>query len=422
MSERRANRMRILCLFHRTPWPPDKGDKLRAWHLLRALAARHALDVGWFVDDPRDRGAEGVVAPMARAHAAIPLARPAALIRGASALAAGGALSVAWYRHPAMRRFVAESLTRGVDAIYAFSAPMAQYALPGGMAVQGTAPPLVADFVDVDSLKWRDYARRRCASPLAPLHALEASRLAAFEGRAARRAGAVLFVSEAEAARFRERHPDLPAGRVAVVENGVDAAFFDPTRVRPAGIGRGPLVVFTGRMDYPPNVDAVRWFVERVWPDLHAARPDLRFAIVGAAPTRTVRRLRCRPGVFVTGRVDDVRPWLARADLAVVPLRIARGVQNKLLEAMAMARPVVASPPAVEGLDARPGEHLLVADDRAGWAHAVLSLLADPARRRRIGTAARAWVVERHDWDAAGRRLLETLAATAGRRAGERGE
>lgn len=413
--------MRIFCLFHRTPWPPDKGDKLRAWHLLCALASRHELDVGWFVDDPADRAAESIIAPLARAHAAIPLKRLPALLRGASSLASGGSLSVAWFRHRGMHRFVTEALMRGIDGAYVFSGPMAQYPIFASVGSPSRTLPFVTDFVDVDSLKWRDYAAHRRLSALSSLYACEGRRLAAFEGMSAQAAQAALFVSEAEAERFRAFHPDLPAGRVKVVENGVDADTLDPAVARPVAVGDGPLVVFTGRMDYPPNIDAVRWFVDHPWPALHAACPDLRFAIVGAAPTPTVRRLARRAGIIVTGRVADVRPWLARADIAIAPLRIARGVQNKLLEAMAMARPVVASPAALEGIDALPGEHLLCARSADEWIATIRGLLESPEKGKRMGEGARTRVKERYSWDAAGNRLLEIVeTAFAGNREGRR--
>src|SRR3546814_1547373 len=186
--------------------------------------------------------------------------------------------------------------------------------------------------------------------------------LAAYEADVARHVDASLFVSEAEAALFRGQS-GLGADKVRAVGNGIDTAWFDPALLLDrVGMGEGPFAVFTGQMDYRPNIDAVRWFASDILPRVRARHPSARFAIVGRAPTAEVRALEKLSGVTVTGEVPDVRPWLAAADAVVAPLLLARGVQNKLLEAMAMARPVVASAAAATGIDAEPGEHLLVAD------------------------------------------------------------
>jgi glycosyltransferase involved in cell wall biosynthesis len=151
-------------------------------------------------------------------------------------------------------------------------------------------------------------------------------------------------------------------------------------------------------MDYKPNVDAATWFAAEVWPRVRAEMPQAAFAIVGSSPTAEVQGLGGREGIVVTGRVPQVQPWLAAAAVAVAPLRIARGIQNKVLEAMAMARPVVASSAALEGISATPGEHLLVADAAEDMAGAVLGLLRDPERARALGASARARVTSHYDW------------------------
>jgi glycosyltransferase involved in cell wall biosynthesis len=174
----------------------------------------------------------------------------------------------------------------------------------------------------------------------------------------------------------------------------VDLDYFDPKAPVARLDETGPLIVFTGQMDYAPNIDAVRWFADSVIPLL----PEARFAIVGRKPVEAVRRL-AGPRIVVTGAVPDVRAWLAAADIVAAPLRIARGIQNKVLEAMAMARPVVASPAAFEGIEAEPGLHLVVADGAEAQAGAIAGLLADPVRARAMGQAARARMVEAYRWE-----------------------
>jgi sugar transferase (PEP-CTERM/EpsH1 system associated) len=214
--------------------------------------------------------------------------------------------------------------------------------------------------------------------------------VAALERTALSRCEAVLVVSEAEAKALGPATDQL-----LVVGNGVDTEYFAPPGTRPDG---PPSLIFTGTMDYRPNVDGVSWFVREVWPALRQAAADLSFTIVGRDPAPEVRRLAEVPGVVVTGTVRDVRPYLAAAGAVVVPLRIARGVQNKVLEAMAMGCAVVASGPALQGLDVRVGTEVLRADSPGEWQAAVLGLLADEARRRALGRAARQGAVSRYNW------------------------
>ncbi|HYJ82829.1 MAG TPA: glycosyltransferase, partial [Allosphingosinicella sp.] len=245
---------------------------------------------------------------------------------------------------------------------------------------------------DVDSAKFEAYGTEGGA--MAAIHRREGRLLAAFERSVAGRADVSLFVSEAEAELFRRRS-GLEGADVRALQNGVDLDYYDPE----AGFARigegGPLIVFTGQMDYAPNIDAVRWFAGEVMPRL----PEARFAIVGRKPPEAVRRL-AGPRVVVTGAVPDVRSWLAAADVVAAPLRIARGIQNKVLEAMAMARPVVASPAAFEGIEAEPGRHLLVAGTAEAQAEAINGLLGDPERARRLGEAARRRMEQAYRWEA----------------------
>ena len=377
----------LLFLAHRVPYPPDRGDKIRSYNILKHLAGRHRVHLATFADDEADEAAAEALRPLVgRLH----VERRMRSKRAAAAigLAMGSAISVAAFGSRGMSRFVDTVLAEEpIDRIYVFSGQMALYA-PADR-------PFVMDFVDMDSEKFAAYGAG-ARGVMRWAWRREARKLFAFERETARRAVVSLFVSEAEAALFRER-TGLPPECVAAIENGIDLDHYRPT---PHARGAVPLIVFTGQMDYPPNVEAAAGFVRDVLPRVRARHPDTRFAIVGRRPDPLLLALDGRDGVEVTGEVADVRPWLTQADVVVAPLRIARGIQNKVLEAMAMARPVIASPQAFEGIEAEPGRDLIVADGAEVEAEAVCALLADPARAAAIGQAARARVEARYAWAA----------------------
>ena len=248
------------------------------------------------------------------------------------------------------------------------------------------------DFVDVDSAKFAGYADHGPVA-LRWLMRREARLLGAFERRVANRTDASVFVSGPEAALFRAGGAD---GRVMVIENGIDAHYFDPAAVTPI-CQPAPLLVFTGQMDYRPNADAVCWFARDVLPALRMRFLGLRFAIVGRAPASDVRAL-ASDSVIVTGSVEDVRGWLAAATVCVAPLSTARGIQNKVLEAMAMARPIVASAAAAEGIDH--GGTIRIADDAHAWVRVLADLIEAPGEAAALGRSARERVLARYEWEA----------------------
>lgn len=397
--------MRILVLAHRLPYPPRTGDKVRAYHVLRHLARRHEVTLACLGDE-RERVAATALRELVPDLLVEepPIARRA--LRALVTLAAGGSATVGYFHAPALHRRLARRVAeRPVDVVYVSSSSMAPYARHAGGA------PVVMDFVDVDSDKWRQYATILPAAR-AWLFRLEARRLAAVEARAALAAARCLVTTRVEAALLARLAPEA---EIAVVPNGVDLEYFHPV---PAETATEPVVVFTGAMDYLPNADAVVHFAERIFPRIRAAAPTARFVVVGKHPTRAVRRLAERPGVTVTGAVLDVRPYLRRAAVAVAPLRIARGVQNKVLEAMASGLPVVATTAAHRGLEAVPGRDLLVEDDPARFADAVVRLLRAPLARAVLGAAARRFVERHHSWRAtaeAVERAVEAVAAARGR-------
>ena len=385
----------ILFLVHRAPWPPDRGDRIRSWHMFEALAKLAPVHVATLADNAEEaEAARGKMTPLCKSLAieVRKVARPVARMR---AVLRGEPVSNHLFRNARLARHVDDLVRRGgITHIVAFSGQMAQY-IPADFDGR-----VIMDFVDVDSAKFRTYAEQDKRQPLNWVHAREARTLGAYEAEVARRVDASLFVSEAEAALFRNRS-GLGPDDVRAVENGIDTDRFDPAIASDTvGAGDGALAVFTGQMDYRPNIDAVRWFAVDILPLIRQRHPQARFAIVGRAPTDEVRALGKLPGVTVTGAVADVRPWLVAADAVVAPLLLARGVQKKLLEAMAMGRPVVASAAAAEGIDAEPGEHLLVADDAAAMADAVCTLFDDRGGGARMGRAARARMIARYGWDA----------------------
>ena len=383
----------LLLLIHRIPYPPNKGDKIRSYHLLKHLAQHYRVHLATFVDDPDDwQYVPHVQALCASSHFARmhPLR---ARVKSLGALLKNRSLSLDYYRDATLARWVGETVAaHGIERVLVFSSAMAQYA----DAYRGARR--VVDFVDVDSDKWRQYAEQK-SFPMNLLYRYEAKQLLRYERQVARDYDASLFVSAPEAALFRELAPESSA-KIGHFNNGVDTDYFSPhaSYASPYAAGERALV-FTGAMDYWPNVDAVQWFCDEVFPLLRTRDADLRFYIVGARPSAAVQALGQRPGVVVTGTVPDVRPYIAHAALAVAPLRIARGIQNKVLEAMAMATPVVVSPQALEGIDAVPGSELVLADAPQAFADAVASLLnSQNDAAAAIGQAARAKVQRRYSW------------------------
>lgn len=404
----------LLYLTHRIPYPPNKGDKVRSFNILRQLARTHRVWLGTFVDHPDDHAHIPALKQWCEQSCVIPIEPRIRRIASLRGLASGEALSLPYYRSPRLMEWVRRVVgDHDIRAAVAFSGPMAQYLDAPGLARR------VVDFCDVDSAKWTQYAAEH-RWPMSWLYRREGARLLDFERTVAHNVDASLFVTAAEADLFRRVAPEL-GSRVGVMQNGVDADYFSPANAGdspyPPG---GPVLVFSGAMDYWPNVDAVTWFATELLPQIRRSVPDARFWIVGMNPAPAVQAL-AGEGVVVTGTVPDVRPYIAHADLVVAPLRIARGIQNKVLEAMAMARAVVVSAAPANGLAAEDGRECAVAADGDAFCARVLDLLRDPARRAGMGEAARDCVLRAYSWSAHLRALDWLLEAPAGAQAAERG-
>ncbi len=386
----------LLYLVHRLPYPPNKGDKVRSYHLLKHLAARHRVFLGTFVDDPEDEIHIDTVRKLCAGLHVERLNPRLAKMRSLAGFLTGKALSLGYYRDAGMTAWVEQTRAlHKIDATVVFSSAMAQYAPLGHSTVD--APTLV-DFVDVDSAKWAQYAAQR-PWPLSWVYAREGKRLLDFERALVIRAQRSFFVTANETALFQQLAPECK-DRIEAIGNGVDANFFSPDAAHTSPFADGQIpIVFTGAMDYWPNVDAVSWFVTDVLPSLIAALPQIRFYVVGRSPTPAVQAL-ASAAVVVTGTVADVRPYLQYAAVVVAPMRIARGVQNKILEAMAMGRPVVAAQDCVAAIDAVQGAELISASTAQDYVEAIQKLLRQPEQALAVGVAGRQCVVQRYSWAA----------------------
>ncbi len=376
--------MNILYIAHRIPYPPNKGDKIRSYHTLAHLVRRHSVSCACFVDDPADMNHVPELRKLCREVIALPLSRRASMGRAAIDFVFGASASEGFYRRSQMARAL-ESLAERVrfDAVLAFSSTMAQYA--AGIP----AARKVIDLCDLDSEKWADKARCR-GGPAAWLLETEARRVRALENRIAAAFDAVVLISHHEADGWQPP----PGTDLRCVSNGVTLPDIHDDEGYDSGV-----VGFTGDMRYFPNDDGVIWFAHEVWPFVKAHVPHARFDIIGRGPSAGVRRLPRQAGINVVGEVESITQHLRRLQVSVAPLRIARGVQNKVLEAMAAARPVVTTTAAARGIEATAGQHFFVSDAPEQMAARVVNLLQNPAGCRAIGRRARTHVAGRYDWD-----------------------
>jgi sugar transferase (PEP-CTERM/EpsH1 system associated) len=407
--------MNVLFLCHRIPYPPDKGEKIRAFHILKHLAARHTVHLAAFVDDTADLAhAEALRASVKGEMLLVPLSRAVTRIRMAMALLAGTPLTTSYFASAKFDRWISAVLPK-VERAVLFSSAMAPFLLKRR---DFDPAKVVLDMVDVDSDKWRQYADTASA-PMKWIYAREAKTLLDLERRAAAAFGATLLVSPFEAKTFADLAPEV-RGRIHSVANGVDLSSAPPS-ANPYADDEIPLAM-VGTMDYWPNVEGAIWFAQEVLPRVRKVLPRAQFYIVGAKPAPVL--LKPREGVTVTGRVDDVRPYVAHAAAVVAPLRLARGVQNKVLEGLAHQKTVVATGAATRGLNVVPGRDLWMADDPRAFADAVIAAATDPERGR-IAANGRALVEREYGWNVtlgALDRVLDDVPPVAHEAAGWKGE
>lgn len=392
----------LLFLVHRLPYPPNKGDKITTCNMLRYFSQHFRVFLGCFVDDPDDWEHADRVRGYCAEACLLPLNPRVSRLRSLRGLISGEALSIAYYQSRKMQNWVDDVLAREkIDAVLAFSGAMARFV--GNRLPEESRT--ILDLEDVDSEKWRSYAGTH-RWPMSWIYQREAEKLLAYERHMASLFGHTLFVSAEEAEVFGELAPEV-SERLKYRTQGVDSDYFDPRlEYENPFADEDRVLVFTGAMDYWPNIDAVIWFAEQVFPAVRAEVPAARFCIVGMNPADTVTALANRGGITVTGSVPDVRPYLAHASAVVAPLRIARGIQNKVLEAMAMEKPVLATPEAMIGIVDCPEAKLQVTAVAAEMVSAAVSLLSGAEVSNRAG---RDCILQHYNWDANLKRIADML-------------
>lgn len=386
---------RILFLSHRIPYPPNKGDKIRSWHFLQHLCKNNEVHAGFFIDDKSDfehlEFLEGVCETVHFAFAA-PATQKLASLRG---LITGSSLTENAYPSSRFRNQLRSLLKKHrFDLIFLYSA--ATYAfLPDDME----QIPIITDFVDVDSEKWRAYGIS-ATWPMSWVYAREADTLSRFEARVASKSAHSILVSEDEAMLMREKLGERNIDAVVQgIPNGVDTSVFAPENY--GGHATERRIIFTGAMDYAPNVEAVVWFAENVFERLRKKIENIEFLIAGRPVAPAVQRLDKQDGITVLGGVDDMAAEIAAADVVVAPLQTARGIQNKVLEGMAMAKPVVCTRAANEGINAQDGVAVVLSESPEEFVDAICALLNSAAMRQSVGDASRDFVGQKFSWEAA---------------------
>lgn len=401
--------MKILYLCHRIPFPPNKGDKIRSFNEIKHLSRNHEIHLGCLADNPDDTKYERDLKEYCEKVAVFPLNLRKAKINGVLSILRGKPLSVGYfYRKELQHTINVWHSETNYDAMICFSSPMAEYLFRSPLLKQRfnpinpsnpRIPTLLMDFCDVDSDKWVQYSRKT-SFPFNMVYRLEGKLLLVYEKKINRLFDHSIFVSDQEGKLFVKLN--ATARNVTTIRNGVDYDYFCSQAVsrQPSAISHNktPVLLFTGAMDYHANVDGVVWFCREIFPKIKEEFPEARLYIVGSKPTPEVKELEKAGGVVVTGFVEDIREYYQIADISVIPLRIARGVQNKVLEAMSMGKAVVCTEKANQGIAAQDGRHVYLADSSPDFAKAVTSLIKDQKSREGFGKEARAFIVENFNW------------------------
>ncbi|MCS5709133.1 TIGR03087 family PEP-CTERM/XrtA system glycosyltransferase [Candidatus Berkiella cookevillensis] len=360
----------ILLLVHRLPYPPNKGDKIRSYHLLKFLRQHRDVYLGTFIDDPNDWQYVETVKDLCTALFVLPRRKHYQAIPGfAKSIFKDTPLSNDLFYQPKMQKWVDKILSeKQIDDSIVFSSSMGQYIQKHKRNLN-----ILIDFVDVDSLKWEQYSQQHKGIKKW-LYKREGKTLSYFERKLAITSDVNIFVSESEANIFKKRSGLFK--NVISIANGVDTEYFNPSiEFKNPYVNKEFKIVFTGMMDYWPNIDAVKWFVTEVIPALQQQSIPFSFYIVGANPSLDLQMLAQIPQIRITGRVEDIRPFLKYADLAVAPLRIARGIQNKVLEALSMNTPIMVSTAALEGIELPQNNLVKIANEKNEWIHQIQTLM-----------------------------------------------
>jgi sugar transferase (PEP-CTERM/EpsH1 system associated) len=393
--------VKLLYICHRLPFPPNRGGKIRPFQMIQHLSKSHEVTVASLAHTAQELQ-DGNPLQNHCSQLLAEVVPDAARWRNAVLALPGAFPSSAAYFHSARlgERIHEVWNASRYDGVLVHCAFAAQYALPlrGGFRIM--------DYGDLDSAKWSDYAAQR-VFPLSAAYALESAKLRRFEKLVAESSTHCTFTTRGECDSFRLLGVSKP---LAVIPNGVDAGYFRRKNVAPAD---SKVIVFLGRMDYFPNVDGIRWFAKELFGAIRSRVPAAKLRIVGANPVRAVKELEKIPGVTVTGFVPDVRPHVHDAAVAIAPLRLARGTQNKILECMSMGIAVVSTPEAARGIQAREGEHLAVGNTPQEFIELTAELLLNPKRRLQLAEAGRLQVESAHQWAASMRVLDEVLRSVS---------
>ncbi|QDV43217.1 GDP-mannose-dependent alpha-(1-6)-phosphatidylinositol monomannoside mannosyltransferase [Stieleria neptunia] len=440
-----ARRKRVLLLTHRFPYPPNRGDRIRSYNLMRVLAESFDVTLACPHDEPVSDAELQHVQQICQTVITAPVGKTRWLRAGGSLLG-GHSLTEGLFHSPTITdQVLASQQTQPFDAALVFCSSMFPYVEHD--AFRDT--PMIVDLVDVDSEKWRQLSVER-TGPKSWIYSIESKRVRDLEHRIAEKADAITLVSDQEANLFKSTIPTTTP--VHGVSNGVNTDYFRPPSQRDASAtgasnpsqrdasatgsssqlqSHPPLqggssearggssstshLLFTGVLDYPPNVTGLVWFCTKILPSLRQRLP-VQLTIVGRRPNQAVQDLASFDGVTLVGEVPDVRPYLHAADIAISPLKLARGIQNKVLEAMACGLPVITTTESAEGIDAIDGSEFIIADDEAAWADAICDLASDPQRRTSIGNAARDLVVNHYAWSARMQQITELIQKAVGSR------
>jgi sugar transferase (PEP-CTERM/EpsH1 system associated) len=394
--------VKILFLCHRIPYPPNKGEKIRAFYQLRAIAERHEVDVFTLMDDARDLVHQRVLEKYCRRLTVARIRPMLSRLRALPFLLTRNPLTIPYFYSAQLQAEVRKALAQeSYDRIFVYSSSMAQYV----ESVEGI--PIVMDLVDVDSNKWKQYAAFT-RFPFSAVYLREGRLLQEYERRICERSACVVVTTEREAQLVRQISHEI---NVHVISMGVDTARFSQS---PHACDTStPTVIFTGDMSYFPNEEAVTYFARQVLPRVRGSVPGARFLIVGRNPSKKVQTLRKIPGVEVTGSVPDVGVYLAQAHVAVAPLSIAAGIQTKILEAMAYGLPVVATPCTVQALAPEVADVVEIGSTPEELAQRIAKLLTNPRAATERGVECRRRVEASYTWDEALRRLLQLIEEPA---------
>ncbi|MFV0448223.1 MAG: TIGR03087 family PEP-CTERM/XrtA system glycosyltransferase [Vibrio sp.] len=397
---------KLLYLCHRIPFPANKGDKITTCNILRFLNQHYEIYLGCFIDDPFDHKYKENVQALCKEAFFVDLHPKLAKVKGLQAFFSGDPITLPHYFSSKMQQWVKRTVDENqIEKALIYSGCMAQYVL------NARVPKLhkVMHFADIDSDKWKQYAQKS-SGVMRWVYNREHRTLEQYERHVAQCCDISCFISDTETALFRSQLSPEERNKIQTLSNGLDSEFFSPSAQHQLAenypLNSQNFLVFTGAMDYWANADAVEWFVNNVWRDVHRKHPDSYFYIVGSSPSKDVLNLQQVPGVVVTGRVEDVRPYMYYAKASVAPMQIARGIQNKILEAMAMERPVITTRLGIEGIDNYPTEAVFVSDSaetQKQWAEDLLS------QASRKATTSRRWLQSHYSWDAKLNSLLSYL-------------